>query len=1533
MPSFPAVIPVEEEIGLALRRFTDYVTPRLRPPTPPPVPVNPLPAPAAVPGFDPAAFAPPPPAVPPPAPAPPPVRAGGFSPGPDPASEAARFAAYAAPLLEGDRPPSEFEPPTAFPPAPAPEEGAGAGAAHGGARPPPFGGPIPVPALPQPQQTPFSGGTAGSAPPNPMGGWAPVPTPFTQTGEETPDPLAEADRFRRYVEEQTGTAVGTLARADEAARGALRSVPGVAPAADPFRARMEEVPELQRLAARRVKGEALTPEEEQRAADYELDMALLGLPIAPAAEGAAVRAKLARQAVAGSLGGRAVGAAEEAVGRVAEPVVGAARRFLADEAGELRLGGGTPEQPGDLLGPVRRFFHGTGAAFDRPEAARFDPEGLYGPGYYLTSDPRVAGGIVDESGRVRTGGYAQKEWSDAPPTAHVTWDQTADAIRSVIAQGGPGQRLSAPVKEWLGMVAERAERRDTPYTSPSYLWDLVRQNVSPRAWRYLSDAIEVRVDARRAAPQVRAVSVPEGLHLLDAERWIGQAAETRIADELERRSGPQVADLFTNALGPGTGDDAHKALLRVFDGDRGEANRFLGEIGYDGIAYSGGKRIPLTDEAGRAIEHDAVVVFPEALPKIRNALSGTPGGIASPDLGAALRGAAAGVQPANLAGALAGGVAGYEASPESDTPGQTLGRVVGGALAGGATVRAARGAVRGGLPGALRGLELDVPGVRRALGVAEGAGRGAAEEAAPPTSRLTRVAGEALERARGTPEEAARLRPEEPGHAGNVNLAVFPEDVRASVAETVRAPGAGQFAGQRRGVVSDAAATAEAIRVAAGRSVEDWLKTRPGKAFSQPEVEALGETIVRVGRELDGLRAERASRLADGVEDRVLDARLAEKGLEHAALIGTFTGASAEAGRALRQFRRALAGTAGGSRVDAVRAAFRAIGTDQDAFGAWVRAYDQLAPDDLAGKYRLVQALTQPTKLEKLVAFTVSNMLSGTKSIAIQGVSGLNETVNRPLITLLDGDPRAAWDDVVAMANATGKAFGAGKEALLTGVRRSRLGDVAEPGRLDLVRPEAFPGKQGLVATPALRAISAQDETLRQLNAAGAAANYARYLSRSTGKPVAEILAEQPAGLRAYVDRESKRAVFEGDASPLAKKLIEIRSMLERGHGPAAKITGLVGHVLFPFVKIPDVVYRTGVGMLAEPVMPFARGVVRGYKGQPAVRRGELGRQRLATLLLTGYFGAAAAGNLTGDGPRDPAKRRVLMEARDENGDPIWQPHSFRVAVPGAGVRWFDYANLGPPSLPMGAIANAVEVYRERGQKVEPDYAAEIVNRTASGLLDASYIDTAGKVLKAIADGRVDELPTQLGQSALGRFVPYAGLVAQVARTAEGEVKQPRNPLEAVAARVPFVSELVPSRQSPLGGPAQAPEDVVSLASPVRPSARGEPNRAAAELARHDVGVAGPPPSVEGVPLQGAETRRYEEIAGPLVREEVQAVIDDPLFAGLSPREKQEELRLAVARGRKTAGETLLDEIGEAEAERRLERVGNLPVGGSPYVR
>lgn len=278
-----------------------------------------------------------------------------------------------------------------------------------------------------------------------------------------------------------------------------------------------------------------------------------------------------------------------------------------EAAARLTAFGGTAS-PLAIEGGVSRFFHGTGSDFPRPDAAKFDPNGLFGPGYYVTSDARVAGSYAS----TRAGSKELQQLEGLRGTGTVPED-------------------------WLaGRIAE----------------------------------------LQRLGPNIRAVDVPSGVNLLDAEAPPSPAVKQVLQDAFDR--------LYPNhqpGIGPATiaHDSTLADLYRYTEQggylSREGMNQALADAGFDGIQYAGGKRIPMTDSAGAPIEHTAVVVFPSSLDKLRNAVSGRQGGAATTRFATTLGGAASGGAAAYEAtdpndpnrglkvalGAVGGGVAGYGA--------------------------------------------------------------------------------------------------------------------------------------------------------------------------------------------------------------------------------------------------------------------------------------------------------------------------------------------------------------------------------------------------------------------------------------------------------------------------------------------------------------------------------------------------------------------------------------------------------------------------------------------------------------------------------------------------------------------------------------------------------------------------------------------------------------------------------------------------------------------------------------------------------
>lgn len=264
---------------------------------------------------------------------------------------------------------------------------------------------------------------------------------------------------------------------------------------------------------------------------------------------------------------------------------------------------------------VQRRYHGTAGAFDAPDPLKFDENGLYGPGYYTTSDPRVASS------------YAE---------------MTAGATKFNIPQ-----RISDLENELVDLRS------------------MQREGISPPAWKpplveQIKRAEDALTELTRSGPNVRAVDVPPDVNLIDADATLTPDTLERVqavVDQLARNA-PEVAAPFQQELAltrrildqgtPLTNDHLLQNFLelpKLAGQGKGLMTEILDRAGFDGISHRGGQNVPILDAAGQPIQHDVTIIFPKKLEKVTNAFSGTKGGAFLPiDPVSAAAGAGAGTE-------------------------------------------------------------------------------------------------------------------------------------------------------------------------------------------------------------------------------------------------------------------------------------------------------------------------------------------------------------------------------------------------------------------------------------------------------------------------------------------------------------------------------------------------------------------------------------------------------------------------------------------------------------------------------------------------------------------------------------------------------------------------------------------------------------------------------------------------------------------------------------------------------------------------
>ncbi|GEM_PF-2922042 len=336
--------------------------------------------------------------------------------------------------------------------------------------------------------------------------------------------------------------------------------------------------------------------------------------------------------------------AGERGGGTIEGFTGTTAKGIETAMWEARARGATPQEieairaqymgtEASFPGRTKRFYHGTGSAFEAPEPSKFDPNGLYGPGYYLTDNPEVAASYANLP---KDTSYLNEE--------HVkSLEGLAYSLR---------KRLEAPTP--LNPELRRSSERQLE----GIQWKLD----------------QIGANAKQG-PNIRPVDVPENLNLFRADQSnIESTVIDRVAAGLPKGLDNSFKTQINNTRWQTpqqtvNGDAVYNTLADVANG-KANANAALQQAGFDGIAYQGGQRIPLMDTNDNAILHNTAVVFPESLSKIRNALSGTQGGQAQ--IGPAL----------DIGGGAVGAASQYDpnATPEENAARMAMGGVVGAGL-------------------------------------------------------------------------------------------------------------------------------------------------------------------------------------------------------------------------------------------------------------------------------------------------------------------------------------------------------------------------------------------------------------------------------------------------------------------------------------------------------------------------------------------------------------------------------------------------------------------------------------------------------------------------------------------------------------------------------------------------------------------------------------------------------------------------------------------------------------------------------------
>jgi hypothetical protein len=615
-------------------------------------------------------------------------------------------------------------------------------------------------------------------------------------------------------------------------------------------------------------------------------------------------------------------------------------------------------------------------------------------------------------------------------------------------------------------------------------------------------------------------------------------------------------------------------------------------------------------------------------------------------------------------------------------------------------------------------------------------------------------------------------------------------------------------------------------------------------------------------------------------------------------------------------------------------------------------------------KEQKLAGLVPTNWLQDALSFGTSNVLSTPRFVQASILESALSAVNEPFQNFLKGNYGAAGQQLRGLGRAFGftpsgsdlAKLGEGVKApaLVNAMKAFRdigpmeaateLRDVATRGA-GMIRSDSPNKKVMNVLAPMHRISRGISEAFHTANYFGEVNRLAheaaesgvlpggRRIERIVGEDgalrnpsVQELFGNLPQEIVDEALKTSKTITQGGDPGVIEKKLGDLKGLLNKPNATDWERTqGLFANLMFPFVYGLRPMIRTGTKTLFSAP-------VHGTEVAKALMRGDTEGAKYAAkkfALANAFNGFIAyqvmSGNITGHGPSDPATRQALMEATDENGDPIWRPDSIRLPTPDGNV-WVKYTSMpGPVSIVSTVMGNIYDAYAFDGKQDEtaPETAARMAQQLLPSILDNTYFRDFINLSEAMnANGGMNAMGRLAGQVA-GRFVPYTGALRLGATLTDPYNRLTSNPLEDIQSGLPGLRQRLPAQVSAYTGEAveQPLNPVTALgglsgnvyASPSRenPAARevAELNRRPLAMPQdwertRAVGAPAPRTFTRGEQARGTEyagmrqtgeaIRGAQQEFGREANRRLLPILDSPEYQRMTPQQKAARLEAVI---------------------------------------
>ena len=732
--------------------------------------------------------------------------------------------------------------------------------------------------------------------------------------------------------------------------------------------------------------------------------------------------------------------------------------------------------------------------------------------------------------------------------------------------------------------------------------------------------------------------------------------------------------------------------------------------------------------------------------------------------------------------------------------------------------------------------------------------------------------------ANSAPATAYEDLPKRGGVAGNIAIDRLetPGDINRVLSSVSRQ--FDSFDAARRGKMAQSETQALADEM--GMTAGDLLRRRKGQALNAEQALAARQILAKSSDEIRRLAAN-----AEGGTDADL-AAFHQALIRHVAIQEQVSGATAEAGRALAQFKM----NASSRGLPRIHKTILENAGGRDKLEEIARGIVDLERDGAApGKVAtFAQQAIKPKFSDKLIELYYNALLSNPKTHVVNTVSNaLTAMAQIPEHALaagfgaLRGGPDRVSPQEVA-ERAIGMMQGA-REGVDAFKRVARTGAVLDPiSKVEARTHHAIDGVKGSIIRTPTRMLEAEDELFksigRRMELNGLAVRQARAegLTGDAFKGRVQDLSANPTD--AMIERSMDYARYITFQRPLGEAGQALSNLTQKA--PALKL-------IVPFIRTPTNMVKYAVER--SPLAPVSSHWRADVLAGGARRDLALAKAALGTGLGMTIAQYVADGRITGGQPADKAQADLLKAEG-------WQPYSVRL-----GDKYISYSRLDPFSTTISSAAD-IATAMHNGEAGDPQKAADqLVSSLVDQMDSKTFLSGLSDFLHAFdprGNGSITKRAEGYAGRTAGSFIP--AVVAQGAREVDPYSREQKGFLPPIENRVPFLSRVLPARQDAWG------RDVVNqgsigpdVISPFAMSARkNDPvNNRLLELG---VGMSPPSHFVAGLPLRDDQYRQYNQQSGDLIYRSLAPVVTDRTWLSQPPALQAKQIKELKSEARKS---------------------------------